>query len=435
MKPSTPNEAMQAIDRRTFIETAAAGTLALAGGIHAAEAPRNIQLGLIGCGWYGMVDVEAAFRVGGVAVAALCDVDRDHLEESAKKVEKLQGSRPKTFTHYEELLETPGLEAVIIATPPQWHALQFLAALKKGLHVYAEKPLAYDVRECQAMAAAAAQSDRIVQVGFQRRQSPAFQQVKKYLDEGRAGRVVQVDVQIHYTAGTKDAKPQEPPAALDWDLWCGPAPKLPYSPQIGHMSWRLEKAYGHGHLVDWGIHLIDATRVILGEKMPLAVQAAGGIYRFKDIITTPDIFTAHFEFEKCPVVWRHRIWGAEEFSPETANGIFFYGDKETVFATDDRWVTIPRGKGQERVTHTASADMGQAHMANFLKCLRTRQAPVCTVADALQSTTAVKLAMIAYETGRRIEFDPATMTIRDSREANALLRREYRAPWRHPFAG
>ena len=199
---------------------------------------------------------------------------------------------------------------MIIATPPHWHALPFLAAVAKNLDIYCEKPLAYDIREGRAMVDAAQKKNLIVQIGFQRRQSPAIQQVREYIQQGNLGRIVQVDAQIHYTAGMRDAKPQDPPASLDWDLWCGPAPKIPYSPQVGHFAWRLEKTTGHGHLVDWGIHLIDAVRYILGETTPRSVQASGGIYYFKDQITTPDILTVHFDFATCPVFWRHRIWGA-----------------------------------------------------------------------------------------------------------------------------
>jgi predicted dehydrogenase len=283
------------------------------------------------------------------------------------------------------------------------------------------------------MVEAARRKDRIVQIGFQRRQSGAIQQAREYVQSGKAGRMVQVEVQIHYTAGMKDATPQPPPASLDWDLWCGPAPKLPYSPQIGHMSWRLEKEYGHGHLVDWGIHLIDATRWILGESMPKSVQAAGGLYFFKDKITTPDILTAHFDFEKCPVVWRHRLWGAEEFDPEIANGILLYGDQETVFVTDDRWIVIPRGKNKERKVNPVRTDMAVKHMADFLQAVRTRKPPLCLIEDAYQSTATVKLAMIAYETGLRLEWDAKSELFSNAFNANTWLKRDYRSPWQHPY--
>jgi predicted dehydrogenase len=430
---------MTTMNRRSFLRSSALAAAAVnvlpSRGV-AAQAGEKLKLGLIGCGWYGMVDVEAAFKVGGVEVVALCDVDSAHLEDSAAKVERLQGRRPKTFKQYEELLDEDGLEAVIIATPPHWHALQFLAALARGLDVYCEKPLAYDVREGQAMVAAAQEAGRIVQVGFQRRQSPAIRQVRDYIQQGGPGRIVQVEAQINYQAQMRDATPQDPPASLDWDAWCGPAPKLPYSPNIGHFAWRLEKAYGHGHLVDWGIHLIDATRWILGETSPNSVEAVGGIYYFKDKITTPDVLTAHFEFDSCPVVWRHRMYGAAEYTPAVSNGIFFYGEKETVFVTDDRWEVVAKdAKAPHKVTE-ARADMGPAHMAAFLTAVRTREPePLVTPADAHLSTSAVQLAMIAYESGGKVTWDAATGQIEGAAAAAGLLKREYRAPWKHPYQG
>ena len=430
--------AMNTLTRRRFLHATAAGVVAFSHTpalLRGAEADRKLKLGLIGCGWYGMVDVEAAFKVGGVEVVALCDVDSEHLEQSAAKVEKLQGKRPQTFKQYEELLKVPDLEAVIIATPPHWHALQLIAAVGRGLDVYCEKPLAYDVRECRAMAEAVKQSGRIVQIGFQRRQSPAFQAVRDHLKAGHAGRIVCAEANIHYTAGTKDPSPQTPPASLDWDLWCGPAPLIPYSPQVSHMNWRLEKTTGHGHLVDWGIHLIDATRVILGEGMPQTVAASGGLYELKGKITTPDVLTAHFEFATCPVTWRHRIWGAEEYTPEVANGIFFYGEKQTIFVTDDRWVVIPNGRNAERQVNKANADAGKLHMAEFLDAVRTRQQPGCLIEDGLRSTATVKLAMIAYDTGSKVAWDASQEQIVGNDAAAKLLEREYRQPWKHPHRG
>src|ERR1039458_10267688 len=169
---------MKTTIRRHFLQVTAVRALALSqfpAILRAAEPVRKLKLGLIGCGWYGMVDVKAAFQVGGVEVIALCDVDSEHLSQSAAEVEKLQGKRPQGFKHYGDLLQMAGLEALIIATPPHWHALQLIAALERGLDVYCEKPLSYDIREGRAMANAVNRSGRIVQIGFQRRQSPAFQ--------------------------------------------------------------------------------------------------------------------------------------------------------------------------------------------------------------------------------------------------------------------
>ncbi|MBI4875569.1 MAG: Gfo/Idh/MocA family oxidoreductase [Acidobacteria bacterium] len=408
-----------------------------AGSMTAPAQERKIRIGVIGCGWYGMVDLKAAFDAGGVDCVALCDIDTAHLDAAVAEAEKAQGSRPKTFKDYRELLDLPGLEAVIVATPPHWHALPFLAACRKGLDIYCEKPLAYDIREGQAMGAAAEKSGRVIQIGFQRRQSDAVQQAAGYIRSGAPGRIVQADVQIHYKAAMLDARVQAPPATLDWELWCGPGPKLPYRPNAAHRSWRLEAAVGNGHLVDWGIHLIDATRVILGESMPNAIQAMGGLYALKGQITTPDTLTAQFDFDRCPVVWRHRLWGASEYSPEVSNGIFFYGEKETVFVTDNKWMVIPSAKGAERrLTEVKTAgESGLRHMRNFLECVRSRSKPLCRIQDAFQSTATVQLGMIACHTGSRIQWDRQKLDIPGNPAAQKLLKREYRPPYRHPYAG
>ena len=295
---------MTPITRRSFLQAAALGATTVKPALAAAQAAATtgptLKLGLIGCGWYGGVDVAAAFKVGGVEVTAICDVDSEHLTQSAAKIESQQGSRPRTVKHHRELLETPGLDAVIIASPPQWHALQLIDTVNRGLHAYCEKPLAYDVRECRAMVDAVTKSGRIVQIGFQRRWSPAFQAVKQYIREGKPGRIVCAEATINYSAPTKDPAPQPPPATLDWEAWCGPAPMIPYSPQVGHMNWRLEKTTGHGHLVDWGIHLIDAARLILDEGAPKTVSATGGLYGLAGKITTPDVLTVALRVPDLP---------------------------------------------------------------------------------------------------------------------------------------
>lgn len=427
---------MNSFSRRQFLQASAATAVAMShfpAVLSAAEDSTPIKLGLIGAGGYGMTNIRAAHKVGGVETVALCDADSGHLEKAANEVEKLQGKRPATFKNYEELLSVPGLKAVIIATPPQWHALQFIAAVQRGLDVYCEKPLCYDIREGRAMIDAARKSQSMVQIGFQRRQNPAFQAVREHIASGQLGKVVCAEANIHYTAGTKDPTPQDPPATLDWDLWCGPGPKIPYSPQVGHVNWRLEKTTGHGHLVDWGIHLVDAARVMLGEGAPKAVTCTGGLYYLKDRITTPDVLTAHFEFESCPLTWRHRIWGAEEYEPKISNGVFIYGEKGTIFTTDDRWELIPRGKGSERQVNKASVDAGRLHMAEFLNSVRSRRQPGCLIEDAHLSTSAVKLAMISYDTGTRVIWDAAKERIPGNAAAEKLLRRDYRSPYKHPY--
>jgi predicted dehydrogenase len=422
-------------NRRGFLSASAAGAAALtATATRAQDQQRTLRMGVIGVGWYGMVDAKAALKVGGVDIAAVCDVDSQHLQKAADDLEQQQGKRPQTFKSYEQMLDVkPALDVVVIATPPHWHALQLIAAVDRGLDVYCEKPVSYDVREGRAMVDAVKKSGSVVQVGFQRRQSAAFQQAAQFIRDGGIGNLVQIDAQIHYTAGTKDSTAQDPPASLDWDLWCGPGPLIPYSPQVGHKSWRLEQTSGHGHLVDWGIHLIDTTRYLLDLGMPNRITAAGGLYAYEGKITTPDTLSVQFDFGDVPVHWRHRLWGATEYDPAVNNGIFFFGDQGTVFAADRKWTFIPRGARKEREEHDANADMGTLHMADFLDAVRQRRQPSCPIYQGFQSTATVQLGMISYESGTTVTWDAEKEEIPDNAAAAALLKRDYRKPYVHPF--
>ncbi len=423
------------LTRRQFMETTAAGTLAIAGaGTRKAHSQNTkLKFGLIGCGWYGGVITKAAFKNGGVECIAICDVDSEHLTKTKEMVNEQQGSEPKIFKDYNDLLDVKGLQAVFIATPPHWHALPFLAALDKDLDIYCEKPLAYDIREQQVMLNAAEKSKQIVAIGFQRRKSATIQKAREFIRNGNLGKVIQADVQIHYNAPMRDTTPQDPPASLDWENWCGPAPKLPFCPNIGHFAWRLEKEYGNGHLVDWGIHMIDAARWILGETMPVSVQAFGGIYQLKDQITTPDTLTANFEFKTCPVTWRHRLWGAKEYTPEIKNGILFFGEKGTLFVSDRRNVFIPAEKDAERQKTEERADMATDLMADFIQAVKSRQQPLVPPREAFYSTATTQLGMIAYETGTKIKWNLDSIHIAGNKKASVLLKRDYRAPYQHPY--
>ncbi|MFA7493634.1 MAG: Gfo/Idh/MocA family oxidoreductase [Proteiniphilum sp.] len=426
------------MDRRTFIKRSSLATAAVATGVHSplfAQDNSNLKVGLIGSGWYGMVIAKAALQAGGVEITAICDVDTAHLKNSAAELETLQGSKPREFKDYHQLLNLPGLDAILIGTPPQWHALQFVDACKKGLPIYCEKPLAYDVEEGKAMMAATKKAGNIVQVGFQRRQSKAFQKAKELIQNGDLGRVRQIGAQIHYNPGNTDTAIQDPPASLDWDAWCGPAPKLPYRPSIGHMSWRLEKEYGNGHLVDWGIHHIDIIRTIMDFGMPESIMATGSLDLLKGKITTPDTLLATMHFKDCPVIWQHRLWGTGELNPQFNNGIFFYGEKGTLFASDNKLILTPNGRDKEQqVMDIDTPDMQEKHLAEFINAVRAKDKSLisCHVEDAFQSTATVQLAMISYETGSEVGWDITGKRISGNENARKLSARPYRQGYVRP---
>jgi predicted dehydrogenase len=423
--------------RRNFLKTSAVGSAAILSSFYipSLQNGRKLKVGLIGAGWYGMVDLKAALKVGGVDVIAICDVDSEHLKSSADELEKLQGSRPKTFKYYHDLMDVKRLEAIFIGTMPHWHALQFIEACKKGFDIYCEKPLSYDVMEGIAMVNASKIAGNIVQIGFQRRQSQAFAKAKELIESGKIGNVHQIVAQIHYIPGPQDSTIQPPPVSLDWEEWCGPAPKLDYRPNIGHKAWRLEKEYGNGHLVDWGIHHIDIIRKIMGEGMPEEFYTRGGIFEFKGKITTPDMLTSNMLFKKAPVLWQHRLWGTGDVTNEFDNGVFFYGDKGTLFAEDSKVVIFPAGRDEKREDIIIpTPTMQENHVAGFLNAVRNKDKTQisCTPEDAFQSTATVQLAMISYYTGTTVKWDQDKKSVIGNPEATKLLKRDYRGKYMHP---
>jgi len=423
--------------RRSFIQKSSMVTAGLFTAFHIPSFAQNnkIKIGLIGAGWYGMVITKAALKTGDVEVVAVCDVDTDHLKSSIDEIEKLQGSRPKGFAVYQELLDLKDLQAVFIGTPPHWHALQFIAACEKGLDIYCEKPLAYDVNEGLAMIKASEKAGNIVQIGFQRRQSKAFKKAKDLIEEGKIGKVHQVGAQIHYTPNLADHTIQNSPESLDWDTWCGPAPKLDYRPSVGHKAWRLEKEIGNGHLVDWGIHNIDITRKIMGFGMPTSFQTNGSLEILKGKITTPDTLNATMNFEGCPVIWQHRLWGTGGLNTEFNNGVFFYGEKGTLFASDNKLVLMPAGRNQQQEEMSLpTPKMQDNHVAGFVNAVKAKNKKLisCPIEDAFQSTATVQLAMISYYTGSKIHWDAEKLVIPGNKEASKLLARRYRSGYKRP---
>lgn len=426
------------MNRRTFIKHSSYASAAVAAGFHSplyAQGNPSMKIGLIGSGWYGMVIAKAALQAGGVEIAAICDVNTTHLEKSAAELETLQGKRPREFKDYHALLNMRGLDAILIGTPPHWHALQFIEACKKGFPIYCEKPLSYDVEEGKAMLAAAQKAGNIVQIGFQRRQNKSFKQAKEIMQGGELGKIGQITSQIHYHPGDMDTTVQNPPATLDWDAWCGPAPKLPYSPAVGGLSWRLEKEYGNGHLVDWGIHHIDIIRKIMNFSMPHSIVTNGSLEVLKGKITSPDSLLSTMHFDQCPVTWQHRLWGTGDLNPEYNNGIFFYGEKGTLFAADNKLIVrSAEGNREQRVIELDTPDMQEKHLAEFIEAVRTKNKSLisCEVEDAFESTAAVQLAMIAYETGSEVKWNAAEKTISDNMKAQQLLARPYRQGYTRP---
>jgi len=395
----------------------------------------KLRIGMIGCGWYGIKLAKAVMGIENVRLVSLCDIDSEHLKNVSAEVEKKTGNRPKGYTDYHELLEKDDLQAVIIATQPHWHALQFVAACERGLDIYCCKPLAYDVNEGLAMIKAAKKADNIVQIGFMQRSNVIKDKIRSLIQEGRLGKVHQIGAHIHYNPNPGDTTIQDPPASLDWETWCGPAPKLPYRPSIGHFNWRLEKEYGNGHLVDWGIHYIDYLRLTMGFDAPAAVQSTGDLVAFKGQITTPDTLNVRMEFDECPIVWEHRMWGAGNLNPVFNSGYTFYGEEATMYGDFKKLIIQPKGKDQaQEIIDVPTKGVLQKDLMNFTDAVRSRDKSslLCPIEDGFKSTASVQLAMISYYTGSKVKWDQESNTITNNMQASKHLARPYRVKYVRP---
>jgi predicted dehydrogenase len=412
------------------------------------------RVGLIGCGWYGKCDLFRLIQVAPVEVVSLCDVDSEMLEDAANKVAERQASKekPQTFSDYRKMLAEKNLDIVLIATPDHWHALPMIEAVRAGADVYVQKPISVDVVEGQAMLAAARKYNRVVQVGTQRRSTPHLIDAKKEIvDAGKLGKVAYAEVYCYYHMRTRENPPDStPPATLDYEAWTGPAPKRPYNKLVHPRKWRAFTEYGNGIVGDMCIHMLDMVRWMLDLGWPTNVSSSGGILMDPNSkANIPDTQTATFDFPGLNVVWQHRTWG-EAPDPKYPWGATLYGDKGTLKLSVNSFDFQPLPKGEaihrdckleleeypedktEKDLEKHVAPAIRVHMLDFLKAIADRSRPVADIEQGYISTTACILANLSLQLGRSLEWDPVTQSVLNDPEANALLRRPYRAPWKHP---
>ena len=444
------------MQRRRFLKTGAmlAAASALPGMAITPWQRNPLRAGLIGCGWYGKTDLLRLIQVAPVEVTSLCDVDRTMLRGAAEIVAERQasGNRPRTFADYREMLEAGDLDLVLIDTPDHWHALPMIDACRAGLDVWVQKPIGVDVTEGQAMVAAARKYGRVVQVGMQRRSTPHLVEARdRYVRSGRLGKIRLAETYCYYHMRTRRNPPAiSPPDALDYEMWAGPAPKIPFNEIVHPRGWRNFMEYSNGIMGDMCVHMLDTVRWMLDLGWPKRISSTGGILMDTDsIATTPDTQTATFEYDELPVLWQHRAWGHAP-DPDYPWGATLYGDLGTLKLSVHSYDFIPRGDGepergealyeydrypedrteQDLERHVASAIRG--HMVDFLDAIERRSRPVADIEEGHISAASCILANMSMALGRSLEWDAEAGRVAGDDEANALLARPYRAPWTHP---
>lgn len=449
------------MQRRNFLKHAGLGAALLSTGsafgavMQPKESEKTYRVGLIGAGWYGKMDLFRLLQVAPCEVVSICDVDQETLEEAAKMIAERQAShnRPKTYKDYREMIAQKDLDLVVIGTPDHWHALPTIAAVEAGIDVYVQKPIGVDVVECQAMLAAARKNNAVVQVGLQRRSTPHLMEAKKkIIDSGKLGEVGMVEIFSYYGGPGKafNQDPADVPEGFDYEMWCGPAPKIPYHPFLRRRSWRNRMEYGNGTLGDMGVHMFDMARWMLGIGYPKRITSVGGQYvKRGGISNCTDTQTVIFDYETMQIVWNHRTW-SEIADKKHPWGGYFYGQngvlKASVFGydfhpyykdvTDSGEVLYeneeyPEDKSEPNIElHCASAV--REHMRDFIARVEDRGRPRSDIEEGAISTICCVLGNIAQELHRTLEWDAEAGKVKNDDEANAMLARTYRAPWVHP---
>jgi predicted dehydrogenase len=450
------------VNRREFLRTTGA---ALAAGSAAktasAQAPggsydesKKRRVGLIGCGWYGKIDLLRLIQVAPVEVVSLCDVDKHMLGEAAAIVAGRQASKktPRLYNDYRKMLAEKDLDIVLVGTPDHWHALTMIEAVKSGVDVYVQKPISVDVREGGAMLDAARQYKRVVQVGMQRRSTPHIAEAKqRFIQEGKLGKIAMVDICCYYHMRATDNPPDTaPPDYLDYEMWTGPAPMRPYNKLVHPRGWRAFMEYGNGIVGDMCVHMLDMTRWMMELGAPTRISSSGGILMDKaSKANITDTQTATFDFPEVRVVWQHRSWG-EAADPKLPWGATFYGDKGTLKVDVNGYEFTPLGGGEpihrgvtyelieypedqtEKDLERHVAPAVRYHMKNFLAAIDARSRPVSDIEEGFISASACIMANDSLKLGRSIEWDAKERKIVNDQEANQLLARAYRGPWVHP---
>ncbi len=427
------------ITRRSFQST----TVSLAG-LTALQASRalganeRIRVGFIGVGNRGMQVLEGFLRHSDCQPVVVCDIFGPYAQ---KAKERLEG-KVAAEHDFRKVLDRSDLDAVVIATPDHWHAIQTVAACNAGKDVYVEKPLSVTVVEGRKMVEAVRRNKRIAQVGTHRRSSATYIKLAGEIADGRVGKVTvsrAYRLSNMFPAGIGRAPTADPPPDLDWDMWLGPRPKRPYQANIAPYKFRWWDLYS-SQMANWGVHYLDAICWLTGEMAPASVCAMGGRFAVDDDRTVPDTLEAVFQFAsgRLAVFVQYEANG----NPALIQGeLELRGTDATAYVGDRGYEFVPERGGQFADRKPRSRpfkfeqiekhdDVTAAHARNFLDCVKSRNLPNADIEIGHRSTTMSLLANISLALGIRIEWDAKAERITNNEQANSLLHYEYRAPWR-----
>ncbi len=442
---------MDKLTRRDFGKAAAFTALSSARILGAND---RVRVGFIGVGNRGDQVLDAFLKHKDAQVAALCEAYEPYLEPAARKA----GGSPTHFRDYRKMLEMKDLDAVAIITPDHWHALQFIHSCEAGKDVYVEKPLSLVVSEGRRMVETARRTNRVTQVGIQRRSSAVCKEACDLVRNGAIGKVTVAKgyhVVNECPMGIGNPPDSAPPPGLDWDMWLGPAPKVPYNVNRCLYKFRWFYDYSGGQLTNFGTHYMDLIQWGIGKDAPQAVTAIGGKYSVEDNREIPDTMEVLWQFPGGTLVV------FSQYNCNAAPGnirralVEFRGTQGTLYINgDDSYEIVPESMreqelpGRSPLRREQDRAQGRAgrpamepraakgkvddadHARNFLDCVKSRKACNCDIETGHRSTSATLLGNVALRTKSYLEWDAKTERVTNNDAANKLLSYKYRAPWR-----
>jgi len=401
-------------------------------------ATEPIVMGAIGIGSpqsRGRQIANDALNTKNAKYIAVCDVDANHRKKAVSEM-KGKSQEVKDYEDYRELLDNKDVQAVTIAVPDHWHALIAIEAMKKGKDVYGEKPLALTIAEGRAIANVAEKTGKVFQVGSMQRSDGRFRLACELVRNGRIGKIKTVETRIGGNPkGTFKVAPV--PEGLNWDFWLGPTAKVEYVPQRCHYEFRWWYEYSGGKMTDWGAHHNDIAQWGLGmdKSGPVEVDGKG-----EEPSKVPNSYNCHPTFKvtytyangtKLVCADTQLEGSADPRGKGHDNGILFIGE-------DGKWIFVNRGEISasdkalidEKLPDSAEKlYVSNNHMMNFIDCTRTRKPTICTAEIGHRSVTVCHIGVISTRLGKKLKWDPVKEKF-DDEEANKMLSREYRKPWK-----
>jgi predicted dehydrogenase len=439
------------ISRRDFIEKAATITaigfaaprLASAG--EPAPSPKpgpnsRIHLGLIGCGSMGRVNLNECAKHADVVVTGACDVWKARREAVVAQFK----DSCKPYSDYREMLQRGDVDAVIIAAPPHWHTLLAIAACEARKDIYLQKPMTLHLGESLAVRNAVKRHNRISQIGTQIHAGDNYRRVVEFIRSGNLGRIGVVrtfNVMNQGAKGVGTSAETKPPEGLDWDLWCGPAPKRAFNPILAtdaynHSSWM---DYSGGWTPGMAPHIIDLPVWALDLGYPIVTSSSGGRFVIRDDGDAYDHHEVLWQYPNLTLTWMSSLTNSYDFvprgkvEPERRLGLYFHGANGTLYANYGMFKVMPEGDKMEgQPSPPVSIPPSPGHEREWLDCIKTRQQPSCSVFYHVRVDVPVVLSLLSLKLGRSIRFDPVAERIVGDSEAAKLAVPKYRAPWKFP---